>query len=159
MWKCTLLCLAACLASGGAAAAQTEMVAPEIPQSAINGVSIERVFQGATTSAGDPITLPAGHVEATVSRYRIPADATLPEHKHPFPRYGYVLAGVIEVTNLDTGLVRRFERGSFIVEDVARWHKARNIGATPVDLLVIDFAPPGHGNTELREAHDRPKNP
>ena len=151
-WRRTLSFLAACLAFGGAAAAQTEAAPPERPRPTLDGVIIERVFQGSKTSAGDRIALPAGPVEATVSKYSIPANATLPEHRHPFPRYGYVLAGSLEVINLEAGTVRTFEPGSFIVEDVERWHKARTVGAVPVELLVIDFAPLGQSNTVLRGA-------
>jgi mannose-6-phosphate isomerase-like protein (cupin superfamily) len=44
----------------------------------------------------------------------------------------------------------QFATGQFVVEDVQKWHRARNIGDVPVELLVIDFVPPGQSNTVLQ---------
>ncbi|TIO40868.1 MAG: cupin, partial [Mesorhizobium sp.] len=43
-----------------------------------------------TTASGQPIKLPQKNVEVQVSAYQIAPGATLPVHKHPFPRYAYV---------------------------------------------------------------------
>jgi quercetin dioxygenase-like cupin family protein len=50
--------------------------------------------------------------------------ATLPVHKHPYPRYGYVLTGRLCVTNMETGQSDIYEPGDFILESVGQWHKA-----------------------------------
>lgn len=103
------------------------------------------------TSTGQPITLPQKNVEVAASIFDIAPGATLPVHKHPFPRYGYVLAGTLKVTNVDTGKSDVFKTGDFIVEMIDQWHQGSNIGADPVKLLVIDQIEAGAQATILRQ--------
>lgn len=103
------------------------------------------------TAAGQPITLPQKDVQVLVSSYEIPAGATLPVHKHPFPRYAYVLAGNLQVTNVATGKTTSYKTGDFIVEMIGEWHRAANLGADPVRLLVIDQVEQGAKNTILQQ--------
>lgn len=103
-----------------------------------------------TTASGQPIVLPQKDVQVLVSSYEIPAGATLPVHKHPFPRYAYVLAGNLKVTNTDTGKSTTYKAGDFIAEMIGQWHQAVNVGADPVKLLVIDQVEKGVANTVLR---------
>ena len=103
------------------------------------------------TASGQPITLPQKNAQVLVSSYEIPPGATLPVHKHPFPRYAYVLAGNLQVTNVDTGKSNTYKTGDFIVEMIGQWHQGANIGAEPVKLLVIDQVEEGMPSTVLRE--------
>ncbi|AZO37867.1 cupin domain-containing protein [Mesorhizobium sp. M2A.F.Ca.ET.037.01.1.1] len=103
-----------------------------------------------TTASGQPITLPQKNVEVQVSSYQIAPGATLPVHKHPFPRYAYVEQGTLKVTNVETGAANTFKSGDFIVEMVGQWHQATNIGTDPVKLLVIDQVEQGAKNTILK---------
>lgn len=102
------------------------------------------------TADGQPITLPQKNAQVLVSIYDIPAGATLPVHKHPFPRYAYVLAGTLRVTGSETGKSITYNAGDFIVEMIGHWHQGANIGSTPVKLLVIDQVEEGAQNTVLR---------
>lgn len=104
-----------------------------------------------TTASGQPITLPGKNVQVLVSTYDIAAGATLPVHRHPFPRYAYVEAGTLKVTNVETGDSNTYKTGDFIVEMLSQWHQATNIGDGPVKLLVIDQVEEGAKNTELRQ--------
>lgn len=70
----------------------------------------------------------------------------------PSPRYGYVLSGSIVVTNVETHHETTFRTGDMIVEDVGRWHEARNDGNEPVVLLVMDFVGSDGGNVVLRDS-------
>ncbi len=70
---------------------------------------------------------------------------------HHFPRYGYVQAGTIEVTNVDTGKTETFKTGDFIVEAVDQWHFGTNKGPEPVKLLVIDIVEKGQSNTVFQK--------
>ncbi|RUW30320.1 cupin domain-containing protein, partial [Mesorhizobium sp. M1E.F.Ca.ET.041.01.1.1] len=88
--------------------------------------------------------------EVQVSAYQIAPGATLPVHKHPFPRYAYVEAGTLKVTNVETGASNTYKTGDFIVEMIGQWHQATNIGADPVKLLVIDQVEQGAKNTILQ---------
>ncbi|TGP55954.1 cupin domain-containing protein, partial [bacterium M00.F.Ca.ET.229.01.1.1] len=76
-----------------------------------------------TTASGQPITLPPKNVEVQVSAYEIAPGATLPVHKHPFPRYAYVEAGTLKVTNVETGNSNTYKTGDFIVETIGQWHQ------------------------------------
>ena len=102
------------------------------------------------TADGQPIILPQKNAQILVSTYDIPVGATLPVHKHPFPRYAYVLAGTLQVTYIDTGKSEVFKAGDFIVEVMGPWHQGTNIGPTPIKLLVIDQVEEGAQNTVLR---------
>jgi quercetin dioxygenase-like cupin family protein len=114
-------------------------------------VVVKPVVSSTVTSSGQPIVLPQKDAQVIVSTYEIPAGAVLPKHKHPFPRYGYVQAGTIEVTNIDTGKTATFKTGDFILEAVDQWHFGTNKGDVPVKLLVIDMVEKGQSNTVLHK--------
>lgn len=115
---------------------------------AVGGKVVVRPVLSATeTSTGQPIVLPQKSPQVIASTYEIPPGTTLPKHKHPFPRYGYVLAGTITVTNLDTGKVENFKTGDFILEAVGQWHQGTATGTETVKLLVIDMVEKGESNT------------
>ncbi len=115
---------------------------------AVGGKVVVRPVLSATeTSSGQPIVLPQKSPQLIASTYEIPAGTTLPKHKHPFPRYGYVLAGTITVTNLDTGKAENFKTGDFILEAVGQWHQGTATGTETVKLLVIDMVEKGESNT------------
>ena len=116
-------------------------------------VIVRPVMSAVTTSSGQPIVLPQKDAQVVVSTYEIAPGAVLPVHKHPFPRYAYVQAGHLRVTNNDTGKSEDFKPGDFIVEAVGQWHFGTNTGKDVVKLLVIDMVEKGKANTVLRDAH------
>jgi quercetin dioxygenase-like cupin family protein len=114
-------------------------------------VEVKPVFSSTSTQAGQPIMLPQGPVQVSFSTYTIAPGAKLPVHRHPYPRYGYVLDGQITVTDTQTGEARTFGKGEVILEMVDRWHFGENRGSTPMQLLVIDQAPAGAPTTVLQQ--------
>ena len=114
-------------------------------------VVVTPVKTTAVTSTGQPLILPQKNVEVSASIYDIAPGATLPVHKHPFARYAYVLAGTLQVTNVDTGKSDVFKAGDFIVEMIDQWHRGSNIGADPVKLVVIDQIEAGAEATVLKQ--------
>ncbi|TIS78730.1 MAG: cupin domain-containing protein, partial [Mesorhizobium sp.] len=72
------------------------------------------------TASGQPITLPQKNVQVLVSSYEIAPGATLPVHKHPFPRYAYVEGGTLQVTNVETGKSTTYKSGDFIIEMIGQ---------------------------------------
>jgi len=116
-------------------------------------VVVRPVASATVTSSGQPIVLPQKDAQVVVSSYEIAPGAVLPVHKHPFPRYAYVQAGHIRVTNKDTGKSEDFKPGDFIVEAVGQWHFGTNTGKDTVKLLVIDMVEKGKANTVLRDPH------
>jgi quercetin dioxygenase-like cupin family protein len=113
-------------------------------------VVVREVFSGSTTAAGQPIVLPQKDARLVVTTYEIAPGARLPVHKHPFPRYGYMLAGTLTVTDVESGESKTYSAGDTIVEMVGRWHYGANTGTEPVKLLVIDQTEGAAPNTELR---------
>jgi quercetin dioxygenase-like cupin family protein len=116
-------------------------------------VVVRPVASATATSSGQPIMLPQKDAQVIVSSYEIAPGAVLPVHKHPFPRYAYVQAGNLRVTNNDTGKSEDFKPGDFIIEAVGQWHFGANTGKDTVKLLVIDMVEKGKANTVLRDAH------
>ena len=82
------------------------------------------VLTSTVTATGQPIVLPRENPQVRVVTLDIAPGAVLPEHKHPYPRYGYVLAGTLRVTNTDTGTSMVYGVGDFIIEAVDQWHRA-----------------------------------
>jgi len=113
-------------------------------------VVVKPVVSTAVTASGQPIVLPQKDVHVIVTTFSIAKGATLPEHRHPSMRYAYVMAGTLRVTNTETGRSEVYKAGSFIVEALGQWHKAANIGAGAVRLVVIDQVEGDQGNTVLR---------
>lgn len=104
------------------------------------------VAQAETTQSGQPILLPQGPVQVTVTETSVAAGGAITPHKHPFPRYAYILEGALRVTNLDTGTVTMLKAGDFAVEARDQWHRAEPLDGKGARLLVIDQTPPGQVN-------------
>ncbi len=109
------------------------------------------VLTTTVTATGQPIVLPRESPQVRVVTLDIAPGAVLPEHKHPYPRYGYVLAGTLRVTNTDTCTSMVYGVGDFIVEAVGQWHRGASIGNEPARLLVIDQVENGQRNVVTRE--------
>lgn len=103
------------------------------------------------TLSGQVIALPQGPVEVTFSETIVPAGGAIPPHKHPYPRYAYVVSGRLKVTNLVTGTVAEVAAGELAIDAIDQWHEAAVVGSEPVRMLVIDQAPPGFVNTVRRD--------
>ncbi|MFI0848395.1 cupin domain-containing protein [Mesorhizobium sp. IMUNJ 23232] len=103
------------------------------------------------TAAGQPIVLPEKDARVIVSQFEIAPGASLPVHKHPHPRYAYVQAGNLRVTNVETGQSTDYKPGDFIVEMIGLWHQGANVGTDTVRLLVIDQVEGDEPNTILKQ--------
>jgi quercetin dioxygenase-like cupin family protein len=135
----------------GALALLASPVWAEQQAQAPKAVTVTPVMSTTTTWSGQPIVLPQGDAQVVVTMYDILPGVVLPVHKHPYPRYGYVLSGTLRVTNVDTGQSDTFTPGAFIVETVGQWHMGSNIGSDPVKLLIMDFVEKGQPNTVLQK--------
>ena len=131
------LILALALAAGSAAAQPAAVSKP---------ISVQQ-----KTLSGQPIALPQGPVEVTFSETVVPPGGAIAPHKHPYPRYAYVVSGRLKVTNLVTGTVAEVKAGDLAIDAIDQWHEAAVVGDEPVRMLVIDQAPPGFVNTVRRE--------
>jgi quercetin dioxygenase-like cupin family protein len=114
-------------------------------------VAVTQVLSTSVTSSGQPVILPAKDAQIVVSMYDVRPGAKLSVHKHPSPRYAYVLSGNLRVSNLETGQSDTYNPGDFIVESTGQWHAGANIGGETVKLLVIDIVEKGKTNTVLHK--------
>lgn len=116
-------------------------------------VAVKKILETTETASGQPLKVP-DHPELIVSTYEIAAHQTLPMHKHPFSRYGYVLSGEVTVKTR-SGESYHYATGDVIVEVIDQWHTGTT-GDQPAKLLVIDQVPPGTANTILydKTSHD-----
>ncbi len=105
-------------------------------------VAVQKIFSSTTTAAGQTLDVPK-HPELDVFIATFPSGARLPEHKHPFPHYAYVLEGTLTVVNTQTGKSFDVKQGEFLAEMQDTWHYGINKRAEPVKLLVIDQVPVG----------------
>ncbi|PSH70183.1 hypothetical protein CU102_03580 [Phyllobacterium brassicacearum] len=112
-------------------------------------VTVTPLMKTTRTVSGQPIEMPK-NPEVTASVCEIAPGAELKVHKHPFPRYAYMLSGTLAVTNIESGKITTLEAGDFFVEALSQWHKGKNVGKNPVKILVIDQAPRGENNVITR---------
>jgi quercetin dioxygenase-like cupin family protein len=112
---------------------------------------VKKIFDSNRTAIGQPIVLPKGNVYVVVSTYDVPPGAKLPVHKHPWPRYAYVLSGQLTVKSADGRHSSIYKAGDFIVEMLNVWHFGANSGTEPVRLLVIDQVQKNKSNTIVKD--------
>jgi len=112
--------------------------APQEKKDTSHRIVSSKTFE--TTIVGKPIIVPK-HPKVIASVVRLEPGESLAPHKHPYPRYAYVLKGEVEVTLEETGEVIHGKQGEFFVETINGWHYGSNKGSEPVELLVIDQMP------------------
>lgn len=128
--------------------ALTSLATPALAKQPVTTVPVVSTQR---TASGQAIVLPQHDGQLIVTRLTIPPGAVLPEHEHPYQRYGYVLSGHLKVTMSDTGQSFTYGPGDFIVEMRNQWHSANPVGNQPVMLLVIDQVVADHSNVVLRK--------
>ncbi|MFG1395782.1 cupin domain-containing protein [Roseixanthobacter pseudopolyaromaticivorans] len=114
-------------------------------------VVVKPIASSTTTASGQPIRFPPGDARVTFSEYVIAPGARLPAHKHPYPRFAYVLAGTLSVTMEATALTLTYKPGDAIFEVIDQWHFAVNDGPEAVRLLVVDTLPDGAKSTIIKQ--------
>ena len=120
-------------------------------RAADSGVVEKMVLSTSATAIGEPLVLSLAAPQVDVSVYEIAPGTVLPEHRHMYPRYGYVLSGKLNVTYTATGRSDLYGPGDFVIEAVGQWHTGKAEGATGVKLLVIDQVERGQKNIEVRK--------
>lgn len=85
---------------------------------------------------GKALAYPEGKAEITGIMVEIAPGAETGWHLHPVPSFGVILEGTLEVS-LKDGRAKRFQPGDAIAEVVDTLHNGRNVGATPVKIMVF----------------------
>jgi len=119
-----------------AALAVIALILPAAAAADGEAVVSTKLLQTSETNTGDPIVYPVtDSPQVTVAIVEIAPGASTPEHKHPYPLVGYILQGTLEVTAED-GTVNVYKEGDALVEALGKNHQGRNIGDTPVRVLI-----------------------
>ncbi|MGE5319814.1 MAG: cupin domain-containing protein [Hyphomicrobiaceae bacterium] len=103
---------------------------------ASNGVRVTPLAKETTSWDGKPIVFPKGKAEMTALLVEIAPGAETGWHCHVVPNFAYMLEGTLQLT-LDDGRVKLLKAGDALSEVVNRSHNGRNIGTTPVRLVVF----------------------
>lgn len=85
---------------------------------------------------GTPIAYPSGEAEITSLLVEIAPGGETGWHQHPVPSFGILLEGELEV-RLKDGSVKRLKSGDTLAEVVNTLHNGRNVGTTPLKLVVF----------------------
>ena len=133
-----------CCSCAGAPEPASRLAAPG------SGAVVTLLARSATTVTGQNLAAPGTPFEAVISRSQLPPGGALPMHRHPWPRYAYVMSGRLRVAYEESGLVREFGPGEAVIEAIDQWHEARVVGDDAVVLIVFDQVPPGRTNVITR---------
>lgn len=110
---------------------------------------ISDIAQTTQTVTGMPIEL-TEQPEFVVSRVTIGVGQSLPKHKHPYQRIGYLVSGTLDLVDVARKINRTYKAGDLVIEMRDEWHYGVNIGDKPAELLLIDTVPVGtKSNIEL----------
>jgi quercetin dioxygenase-like cupin family protein len=120
IWAVILLCLP--LAASALDATATVKVVP--------------LLKTGDTWNGAPIVYPEGKAEITALMVEIAPGGETGWHRHAVPSFAMLLEGTLEVT-LTEGKVKRLQAGEALAEVINTAHNGRNVGNTPVKLVVF----------------------
>lgn len=115
-------------------------------------IAVTKLLSATETASGQPITFPQGPGRVIVSEYVIQPGTALPLHEHPYQRIAYVLQGLLDVRDEDTGQTFSYKPGDVVVEVVRQRHLGVAKGSEPVRLIVFDTTPAEvESNTLIRK--------
>lgn len=119
------------------------LIAATLSASTQEKIVAKTIFHSTVTAAGQPIVFPTAKTEVMALMVDLPAGADTGWHKHPWPRYAYVISGAVTVEN-EAGQKQTYKAGDFAVEQLNIFH--RGTTTEPTRLLVIDQDEAGKGN-------------
>jgi quercetin dioxygenase-like cupin family protein len=99
-------------------------------------VKVTPLLKTTQTWNGAPIKYPEGQAEITSLMIEIAPGGETNWHEHPVPSFGVLLEGTLEVSLTD-GKKKLIKPGEALAEVIATAHNGRNVGKTPVKLIVF----------------------
>jgi quercetin dioxygenase-like cupin family protein len=99
-------------------------------------VKVTQLLKTTTTWNGAPIKYPEGQAEVTSLMIEIAPGGETNWHEHPVPSFGVLLEGSLEVSLAD-GKRKLLKPGEALAEVIATAHNGRNVGTTPLKLIVF----------------------
>lgn len=100
------------------------------------GVKVTPLLKTTTSWDGAQLKYPEGQAEITGMMIEIAPGAQTGWHLHAVPSFGILLEGELDVT-LKDGKVKHLKSGEALAEVVNTLHNGKNVGKTPVKILVF----------------------
>ena len=111
-----------------------------------DGFDAAPVLKESETITGQPIRYPnTKNPEVSSVLVTINVGGESGRHKHPVSPHIYVIEGQVTI-EFDDGKRKQFKAGEAFLEAVDTWHNAKNLGETPVKMLVVFFGEKGQKN-------------
>ena len=101
-----------------------------------DAIHVQTVLKTQTSWDGKALDYPKGQAEITGMIVEIAPGAETGWHLHAVPSFGIVLQGELEV-RLKDGKTKYLKSGEALAEVVNTLHNGRNMGSTPVKLIVF----------------------
>lgn len=99
-------------------------------------IKVTQLLKTTQSWNGAPIEYPQGQAEITALMLEMASGAETNWHEHPVPSFGVLLEGTLEVSLTD-GRKKVMKPGEALAEVIATAHNGRNIGKTPLKLIVF----------------------
>jgi quercetin dioxygenase-like cupin family protein len=99
-------------------------------------VKVTPLLKTTQTWNGAPIKYPEGQAEISALMIEIAPGGETNWHEHPVPSFGMLLEGTLEIS-LPDGRKKLMKAGEALAEVIATPHNGRNVGTTPVKLVVF----------------------
>jgi quercetin dioxygenase-like cupin family protein len=109
------------------------------------GFRATTVFQGTRTTIGQQIQFPLFRNQITALLVEIAPGGETGRHQHPAPTFVYVLEGTVTIAH-EGHPQAVYTAGQAFLEAVNTWHNGRNLGTTPLKLLVVFSGEEGKPN-------------
>lgn len=100
------------------------------------GIQVTQIMKTTQSWDGKPLVYPAGQAEVTGQLVEIAPGAETGWHEHTAPSFALILDGTLDVT-LEDGRIKHLQKGDSVAEVVNTWHIGRNVGKTPVRIVVF----------------------
>jgi len=95
------------------------------------------------TMSGQPLARPPAPYQLLVTQATFAEGHVIACHRHTWPRFVYLQAGHLRVTNFATRREYDFTGPAILVESIGQWHQGQVMGPGPVTLVAFEQVPPG----------------
>lgn len=100
-------------------------------------IKVTPLLRTTETVAGQPIEYPkTSNPEVTAVHVTIPPGAQTGWHRHPFPCYGYILSGHLNL-EMEGGKTKLLSGGQALAESVNVLHNGVNLSDKPVEIVMF----------------------
>ncbi|MGH7207182.1 MAG: cupin domain-containing protein [Nitrospiraceae bacterium] len=103
------------------------------------------LLQGTRTVIGQEIQFPLFRNQISALLVEIAPGGETGRHQHPVPTFVYVLEGTVTIAH-EGHPQHVATAGQSFLESVNTWHNGRNLGTTPLKLLVVFSGEEGKPN-------------